>query len=286
MFTSFTLPLRKKLAFGLSLAASSASAYYFLSQQKVDAGFGYVEENLEAPHYHWYHDSFFHSFDHAAIRRGYQVFDTIAKPCHSMKGQFYRQMIGVSHTEDEVRAIAAAQEGYQNPPNEEGEITLRTGVPNDLFWQPYANEKEARANNNGALPPDLTNMANARHGGENYIFALLTGYRDPPHGVQLGENMYYNIYFPGGQISMPPPLAAGAVDYDDGTEASVSQMAKDVSVYLTWTANKDHDERKLMGLKSYACLFLLMVPFAIGKKNLWNMVKKRNVEFLRRKKDF
>lgn len=45
---------------------------------------------------------------------------------------------------------------------------------------------------------------------------------------------------------MPPPLAAGAVDYDDGTEASVSQMAKDVSVYLTWTANKDHDERKLM----------------------------------------
>lgn len=62
----------------------------------------------------------------------------------SMKGQFYRQMIGVSHTEDEVRAIAAAQEGYQNPPNEEGEITLRTGVPNDLFWQPYANEKEAR----------------------------------------------------------------------------------------------------------------------------------------------
>lgn len=45
---------------------------------------------------------------------------------------------------------------------------------------------------------------------------------------------------------MPPPLAAGAVDYDDGTEASISQMAKDVAVYLTWTANKDHDERKLM----------------------------------------
>jgi len=150
---------------------------------------------------------------------------------------------------------------------------------------PYANEKEARANNNGALPPDLTNMVNARHGGENYVFALLTGYRDPPHGVILGENMYYNIYFPGCQISMPPPLAAGAVDYEDGTEASVAQMAKDVSTYLAWTANKDHDERKLMGLKSYACLMLLAGPFAWGKRNLWNLVKKRNVEFLRRSKD-
>lgn len=83
------------------------SAYYFLNQQKVDAGFGYVEENLgfyflivrffdnfvsyfaEAPHYHWYHDSFFHSFDHAAIRRGYQVFDTIAKPCHRYLASSY-----------------------------------------------------------------------------------------------------------------------------------------------------------------------------------------------------
>lgn len=38
-------------------------------------------------------------------------------------------------------------------------------------------------------------MANARHGGENYIFALLTGYRDPPHGVQLGENMYISFSY-------------------------------------------------------------------------------------------
>lgn len=45
---------------------------------------------------------------------------------------------------------------------------------------------------------------------------------------------------------MPPPLAEGAVDYDDGTVASVSQMAKDVATFLAWSAQKDHDERKLM----------------------------------------
>jgi len=37
---------------------------------------------------------------------------------------------------------------------------------------------------------------------------------------------------------MPPPLAAGAVDYEDGTEASVAQMAKDVSTYLAWSVTR------------------------------------------------
>lgn len=274
---------RKKLVLGAAFGATALTSFAFFSQKR-EAGFGYVEENLEYPHYHWYHDGLFHSFDHAAIRRGFQVYDNIAKPCHSMKGQYYRQLIGVSHTEEEVRAIAAEQEGYFNNPNEEGEVTTRNGLPNDRFWAPYANEQEARFNNNGALPPDLTAMVRARHGNENYIFALLTGYRDPPHGIELSENMYYNIYFPGCQISMPPPLAAGAVEYEDGTEASVSQMAKDVTVYLAWAASKDHDERKLMALKSFACLFMLGGPFYAGKRNLWNNVKKRNVGFLRRTK--
>jgi hypothetical protein len=61
-----------------------------------------------------------------------------------MKGQYYRQLIGVSHTEEEVRAIAADNDGYLTAPNEEGEVTTRAGNMNDLFKAPYANEKEAR----------------------------------------------------------------------------------------------------------------------------------------------
>ncbi len=39
------------------------------------------------------------------------------------------------------------------------------------------NENEARYANNGGLPPDLSLIVKARHGGADYIFALLTGCR-------------------------------------------------------------------------------------------------------------
>lgn len=41
---------------------------------------------------------------------------------------------------------------------------------------------------------------------QDYIFALLTGYCDPPAGIQLREGQYYNPYFPGGAIGMAQAL--------------------------------------------------------------------------------
>ena len=38
---------------------------------------------------------------------------------------------------------------------------------------PYANDEEARSANNGALPPDLSLITLARHGGEVGFVALL-----------------------------------------------------------------------------------------------------------------
>jgi len=225
------------------------------------------------------------SYDHAAIRRGFIVYNTIGSACHSMKYRFYRQLVDVAFTEEEAKAFAAEHDDYASKPNDEGDIEERPGTLNDRFWSPYKNEKEARAQNNGAFPPDLSQIVKARHGGESYLMALLTGYRDPPHGVKLGENMYYNIYFPGCQIAMPPPLAPGAVTYEDGTDASISQMAKDVSVYLAWSSYMEQDERHLMGLKTFAVLGLLFGPFLYWKRFRYNTVKKRHVEFLRRNKD-
>jgi hypothetical protein len=40
----------------------------------------------------------------------------------------------------------------------------------------YENEQQSRKANGGALPPDLSVITKARHGNEDYIFALLTGY--------------------------------------------------------------------------------------------------------------
>ncbi|VDK59033.1 unnamed protein product [Cylicostephanus goldi] len=66
-----------------------------------------------------------------------------------------------------------------------------------------------------AAPPDLSLMALARHGGDDYIFALLTGYFEPPAGVKVDDGKAYNPYFPGGVISMPQQL------YDEGIEYKV-----------------------------------------------------------------
>jgi Cytochrome C1 family len=49
------------------------------------------------------------------------------------------------------------------------------------------------------------------------LFSLLTGYVDPPAGVEIREGMNYNPYFPGGAIAMPRLLFDGLVEYDDGS---------------------------------------------------------------------
>jgi hypothetical protein len=51
---------------------------------------------------------------------------------------------------------------------------------------------------------------------QDYLFSLLTGYVDPPAGVELRDGMNYNPYFPGGAISMPRVLFDDLVEYDDG----------------------------------------------------------------------
>jgi len=237
-----------------------------LGWKSVYASGDYAEDHLETPTYPFYHETrYAHSFDHLAIRRGFQVYDSVGKACHSLGYNYYRELIDVCFTEEEVIAIAAQQEGYKSEPDDFGEVHERTGVINDRYWAPYANDNEARASNNGALPPDLSLITKSRFGGPSYVFALLTGYRDPPHGVRMSDNMFYNIYFPGCQIGMPPPLAAGQVEYTkrDGSgtfPASVSQMARDVSTFLDWSASKDTDERKLMGGKALICVWLA-IPF-------------------------
>ena len=67
---------------------------------------------------------------------------------------------------------------------------------------PYPNEEAARAANNGANPVDLTYVLSARHNGVNYVYGLLTGYMDPPAGVELRDGQAFNPYFEGGAIGM------------------------------------------------------------------------------------
>eukprot|EP00983_Pelagomonas_calceolata_P049533 1141549-Pelagomonas_calceolata.AAC.6 len=58
-----------------------------------------------------------------------------------------------------------------------------------MLYMPIRCVQAARYANGGAYPPDLSLIAGARHNGQNYIFALLTGYREPPAGVNVSEGV-------------------------------------------------------------------------------------------------
>lgn len=111
----------------------------------------------------------------------------------------FRNLVGVTHTEEEMKQLAATFE-VTDGPNDEGEYFERPARLSDRIPRPYKNDNAARAANNGALPPDLSLMSKSRHDGDNYIFALLTGYTSAPAGKMMLPGLHYNPYFPGTSI--------------------------------------------------------------------------------------
>jgi ubiquinol-cytochrome c reductase cytochrome c1 subunit len=112
-------------------------------------------------------------------------------------------------------------------------------------------------------------MTKARPGGPDYLYAILTGYAEAPDGVTVPEGMNYHSYFPGHQIAMAAPLDDDAVEYQDGTKATLVQMTTDIVTFLSWAAEPEMEERKSMGIK--VLLFLIVFSgllFAV-KKKVW-----------------
>ncbi|VDO22785.1 unnamed protein product [Haemonchus placei] len=219
----------------------------------------------------WSHRGAIESFDIASVRRGYEVYKQVCAACHSMKYIHYRHFVNTIMTEEEAKAEAA--EALINDIDDKGRPIQRPGILTDALPSPYPNVKAAAAANNGAAPPDLSLMSLARHGGDDYIFALLTGYFDAPAGVKVDEGKAYNPYFPGGVISMPQQLYDEGIEYKDGTPATQSQQAKDVATFMHWTAEPFHDTRKRWGLKLAALLPFITVILIYGKRYVWTFTK-------------
>jgi ubiquinol-cytochrome c reductase cytochrome c1 subunit len=181
---------------GATALSAGSLAYYtnlygtlpFIAEASANTA---AEDGLHPPAYPWAHKGPFDTFDHSAIRRGYQVYREVCSACHSLDRIAWRNLVGVSHTVDEVKAMAEEVE-YTDGPNDEGEMFERPGKLADYMPAPYPNDEAARAGNAGALPPDLSLMVKARHGGADYVYSLLTGYVDPPPGVHVAEGMNYN----------------------------------------------------------------------------------------------
>jgi ubiquinol-cytochrome c reductase cytochrome c1 subunit len=213
-------------------------------------------------------DGVFGTYDRASAQRGFQVYKEVCAACHSLRLLSYRNLRDLGLTEAQVAAIAAQFE-IKDGPNDEGQMFERPGRPADRFRSPFPNDAAARAANNGALPPDLSVMTKARAGGADYLFALLTGYVDPPAGVTVMDGMHYNKYFPGHQIAMGAPLNPDQVEFADGTSATVEQMAHDVSTFLQWAAEPELEQRRALGVKIIIFLTILAGLTYAVKRKVW-----------------
>jgi ubiquinol-cytochrome c reductase cytochrome c1 subunit len=221
----------------------------------------------------WSFGGLFGTFDRASAQRGFQVYKEVCAACHAMKQLAYRNLAEIGLSDAEIRAIAA-DVMVQDGPNDDGEMFERPGRPSDRFRSPFANEKAARAVNNGAYPVDLSLIVKARPDGANYLYALLTGYRDePPPGVPVMEGMHYNEYFPGHWIAMGRPLNDDQVTYADGTAATVSQMARDVTTFLAWAAEPELEQRRAMGVRVILFLIVLAGMTYAVKRKVWADLK-------------
>jgi ubiquinol-cytochrome c reductase cytochrome c1 subunit len=217
-------------------------------------------------------DGLFGTYDRGQLQRGFQVYKEVCSACHAMRQLSYRNLVEIGLTEAQVRNIAAEFQVVDGP-NDNGEMFERPARLSDRFRRPFPNEQAARAANNGAYPPDLSVMVKARDKGADYLHALLTGYQDPPAGFNLMDGMNYNAYFPGYQIAMPNVLNPGQVEFADGTEASVANMARDVTAFLAWAAEPELEQRRAMGVRIIIFLIILGGLTYAVKRKVWADVK-------------
>ncbi len=229
-----------------------------------------AETQAPLPTRDWSFSGPFGSFDQAALRRGLNVYLDACAGCHSLRHVAYRNLtaLGIGFGPENIKAFAEEFELVDGP-DDAGKMFTRPARPADRFVSPYPNAGAARAANNGMVPPDLSLITKARADGVNHLYAFLIGYGEAPDGVVLGPGMYYNVHAPGGQTGMPPSLFPDMVEYEDGTEATVEQMAADVTTFLAWAAEPHMEARKSLGWRVVVFLALLTVLFIALKHEVW-----------------
>ena len=274
-----TKTLLAAIALGTALVLGGTAAYAAGKQHNAeDINFSF--------------EGVFGNFDRAQLQRGYLVYKEVCSACHSMNLMSYRNLGepgGPELSEADVKALAA-EATVQDGPNAEGEMFERPGLPSDRFASPFPNQQAAMSANGGAYPVDLSLITKKRegfhfpwyvspfiklvkgNGGPEYVRSVLIGYQDPPADAakDAPEGKAYNPFFAAGPwISMAPPLSEDAVEYADGTKASVEQMATDVSAFLTWAGEPKMEQRKSMGFQVVLYLALLSLLLFLTKKRVW-----------------
>jgi len=222
------------------------------------------------------------AFDQYQLQRGLQVFTEVCSGCHGLQYLYFRNLSdegGPHYSEDQVKAYAANYDVVDDGDDAELGDT-RSAVPADRF--PAVT---------GAGAPDLSLMAKGRAGfhgpygtgmnqlfkgmgGPEYIASLLTGYTGETK-EEAGNILYENTAFPGGWISMAPPLEDGLVEFADGHANDAKHLAEDISAFLMWTAEPKMMARKQFGLVSVILLSAFAILLYFTNKKLWAPIKRK-----------
>ena len=224
----------------------------------------------------------FGRFDQNQLQRGLQVYTDICSACHGLQYVPIRTLAdegGPHLPEDQVLAYAEFYEVW-DPTLFDGEGDFRAATPNDHF-----------PGSGLANAPDLSLMAKARAGfhgpygtginqlfkgmgGAEYITSLLLGYTGNDK-EEAGTILYENTAFPGGWISMAPPLYGDDVEFADGAPTDIESISKDVAAFLMWTAEPKMMARKQAGLTAVIFLSVLTVLLYLTNKRIWAPIKAR-----------
>lgn len=265
------------LASGAALAALAGGSL------TANAAGGY-ESDYKMEHKHWHFQGMRGTYDRAAAQRGYQVYREVCSSCHALEHLAFRHLgdkgapwydeAFPNPNDNPFVKTFAADWTIEDIDSETGDIIERPGTPADKFPPIYPNDAAARGSNGGALPPDLSVMVSARGGGADYLYNLLVAYEaEKPDDVVLTPGLYYNPVMEGGKIAMPPQLSDGLVEYADGTEATVEQMAADVTEFLAWSADPKLEQRKTAGFATMIYLLILSILLWFSYQRVWKDVK-------------
>ncbi len=257
----------KKTAIGAAFALALTPAASFAA----GGGEQHIEDfafSFEGP---------FGTYDINQLQRGLQIYTEVCSACHGLRYVPLRTLSdegGPNLPEDQMRA-------YANDNFEVFDAELddfRPAKPTDNFPA-----------NTAAGAPDLSMMAKARAGfhgpyglginqlvkgmgGAEYIASILTGYTGEEK-EEAGSILYENTAFPGGWISMAPPLSDELVEFADGHANDMHHLSEDVAAFLMWAAEPKMMARKQAGFVGVLFLAILSVLLYLTNKRLWAPLK-------------
>jgi len=238
----------------------------------------------------------FGKFDQNQLQRGLKIYTESCAACHGLQYVPIRTLGdegGPQLPADQVRAYAAQNFTVYDPDLDDD----RAAKPTDFFPGPSLEGApdlslmaKKRAGFHGPYGTGLSQLFNGI-GGPEYIYTLLTSYKETPECAPEDFEGNYNTAFasggfpdsclddhgyrtvPGSWIAMGQPLADGDIDFDDGHPNELRQMAEDVSAFLMWTAEPKMMARKQAGLTGVIFLTILSVLLYLTNKRIWAPIK-------------